>query len=417
MIHQRVYLLSIFLAFIFTNLVFSQRDNCDCKADLAFLDAKIKKTTTSYKNNKNAYNASLARISILAEKTTSIYDCYVLLNTLMLSLNDNHSRIYGTDNGATKEVKSDSIKYAAFKNAPIYNLYPILKIDLDSLESVLNSKAVADVEGVYSLKDYITIGFFKDEASAQFKTVVLDSKTDLWKRGELVSTAIPFGNKYLSMMSGSYTTKKLEAYTERVDNGMFHFMGLTKNQNIIRYPTAISKDSIFFREELTPEITYIRLGSFNSWYPTLREAENFYKQLNGTLTKPNLIVDLRNNGGGGDRNSDIVYKLLKTYSKKNKIYVLINHRTGSNAEQFAYKLSKLNNCEIYGQYTNGVVGYEIKNGFYDLPSGHFIAVLTSKTCTAYVDLESKGVQPDFELSLDSDWIEQTIKLIQEKSKD
>lgn len=133
------------------------------------------------------------------------------------------------------------------------------------------------------------------------------------------------------------------------------------------------------------------------------------------MTKPNLIVDLRNNGGGGDRNSDIVYKLLKDYSKKNKIHVLINHRTGSNAEQFAYKLSEMKNCKIYGQYTNGVLAYEIKNGFYDLPSGHFIAVLTSKTHSKYLELESKGVQPDIKLSLESDWIKQTIKIIEEKN--
>lgn len=197
----------LLLTSILTQNAFSQSDKCDCEADLAFLDSKIKKTTTSYKNNKKSYDAELARISILAEKTSTIYDCYVLLNTLMLSLNDNHSRIYGTNKGAVKEIQSDSLKYAAFKNSQIYNAYPMLNMDLDSLETVLNSKAIADVEGVYSIKDYLTIGFFRDNPTNQFKTVILKSTTDLWKRGELVSTAIPFGNKYFSMMSGSYYTK------------------------------------------------------------------------------------------------------------------------------------------------------------------------------------------------------------------
>lgn len=159
----------------------------------------------------------------------------------------------------------------------------------------------------------------------------------------------------------------------------------------------------------------MRIGSFSGWNPTLGEAEKFYKKLKGTLNKPHIILDLRNNGGGGDRNSDILYKLLKTFAKKNRISVLINHRTVSNAEQFAFKLSELNNCEIYGQQTNGSASYEIVNGNYNLPSSHFIAVLTSKAHSKYLEIESKGVQPDVELSLNSDWIEQTTKLIKEKN--
>ena len=56
---------------------------------------------------------------------------------------------------------------------------------------------------------------------------------------------------------------------------MFHFMGLTKNQNIIKYPTKLPTESIFFREEITPEITYIRLGSFNVGIQRLRKLKIF----------------------------------------------------------------------------------------------------------------------------------------------
>ena len=192
-------------------------------------------------------------------------------------------------------------------------------------------------------------------------------------------------------------------------------MGFTKDQDKVLYASKLTTEDTYFRDEISPEITYLRIGSFNSWYPTLSDAEKFYKQLEGALSKPNLIVDLRNNGGGGDRNSDILFKILKSYAKKNKLYVLINHRTGSNAEQFAYKLSELNNCEVLGQQTNGTISYEIVNGNYELPSGHFIAVLTSKTHSKYLEVESKGVRPDIELSLESDWIEQTKKLIEEKN--
>jgi hypothetical protein len=402
------------MTYLLSQNAFSQSNNCDCKSDLTFLDAKIKKTP-AYKNNKESYITELERLSNKVESTTTIYDCFVLLNSLMLSLNDNHSRIYGINNGAVKEVKGDSLKYAAFKNSETYNAYPVLKMDLDSLETVLNSKAVADVEGIYAIQDLLTIGFYEDKTQKQFKAVVLDSDTEVWRKGELLYTSIPFGRNYYLNIGGSLSTKQLVAYTERVDNGIFHYMGFTKNQNIINYATKLPTDKTYFRDEISDKITYLRIGSFSGWNPTLGEAEKFYKQLEGTLNKPHIVLDLRNNGGGGDRNSDILYKLLKRFAEKNRISVLINHRTASNAEQFAFKLSEMNNCKIYGQQTNGTASYEIVNGNYELPSGHFIAVLTSKVHSKYLEIESKGVQPDTELSLESDWIEQIIKQTEGKN--
>lgn len=83
-------------------------------------------------------------------------------------------------------------------------------------------------------------------------------------------------------------------------------------------------------------------------------------------------------GGVGDRNSYILYKILKDYSKNNMLHVLINHRTVSNAEQFAYKLSNLKNCKLSGMRTNGTLAYEIKDESVTLPCSNFIAVLTAK---------------------------------------
>lgn len=217
----------LLLTSILTQNAFSQSDKCDCKSDLVFLDAKIKKTP-AYKNNKESYNAELSRLSNNAEKITTIYDCYVLLNTLMLSLNDNHSRIYGIDNGAIKEVRSNSLKYSKFKNSDIYKAYPILNLNLDSLNTILSSKEIADIEGVYSIKDFLTIGFYKDKTQNQFKSIVLNSETDVWRKGELLYTSIPFGINYYLNIGGGLSTKQLVAYTERIDNGIFHYLGFTK---------------------------------------------------------------------------------------------------------------------------------------------------------------------------------------------
>lgn len=393
---------------------FSQNNKCDCMKDLEYLDSKVRKNP-AYKNNTNSYKQKFEKLTIDADKAKTIHECYLILNSLLLSLNDNHSRVYGLDNGATVEIKNDPLKLSQFKESTIYNAYPFVEKDLDSLKIILKQKKLTDIEGIYSLKENLTIGVFKDDTYNKFNAVVFNTNNDVWQKGEIIYTLLPFGDNKLLNIGGSFNSKKLISYTERIDNGFFHYMGFKKDTAIINYATKLKKDDTYYSEELTSNITYIRVGSFTGRYPLLKDAENFYKTLEATLNKSNLILDLRNNSGGGDRNSNILFKILKTYAKKNNIYVLINHRSASNAEQFAYKLKEIGNCKIFGQQSNGTVSYETPDKTYELPSGHFVATISSKTHSKYLEIESKGVAPDVELDLNFEWVEQTIKLIEEKN--
>jgi len=399
---KKTILLLVFVSSLITNL-YSQDEDCSCKTDLTFLDSKIRKTP-AYKINKKTYETSYSKIVKEVTSINSIFDCHSLLNELLISLNDNHSRIYSIDPGITDEVNSNSEKLSEFKKSELYNAYPKPNIDLDSLQSVLNTKTKKNIEGIYTRENYMTIGVYKNKGS--YKAIILDSESDFWQIGEIMYTLIPFGDDYLLNIGGGITSKRLIAYTERIENGFFYFMGFQKDIAQKNYATKTPSEDIYKREELSNGITYLKIGSFNSWNPTLTNAEKFYKSLEGSLNKRNLIIDLRNNGGGGDRNSNILYKLVRDYAKKNKVYVLINHRTVSNAEQFASKLSMLENCQLFGKRTNGTLAYEIKDSNYTLPCNNFIAVLTSKKHSKYLEFESKGIKPKFELDVETNWIEQ-----------
>src|SRR5690554_5245963 len=112
--------------------VYSQSADCSCKDELTFLDGQIRKKAP-FKANKKAYEAAYTIALKNTASAKSVFECQVLLNTLLISLNDNHSKVYSIDLGATKEVKANPDAYAAFKNGNIYNTYPKPSIDLDSL--------------------------------------------------------------------------------------------------------------------------------------------------------------------------------------------------------------------------------------------------------------------------------------------
>ncbi len=396
---------SITFLFLTCTIAFvqAQINDCSCKKELEFLDKKIKKTP-SYKLNKTAYNTHLLKTEEEIKNLNPGYECFVELNKLMLSLSDNHSRIYGLNEGANKEIKNDSIKFEKFKNSKLFKSYPRPNINLDSLITVLEKSSLEDIEGIYSIDNYMKLGVYKVPNDNTYKAIILESENKLWERGEVLHTLIPYGNNYLLAVGGTFASKRMIAQTERVENGVFLTTSFQKDPSLPNFSVSLYPKSNYLRKEISEDITYVKIGSFSSWYPKLSEAEEFYKSLEGTLVKKNLIVDLRGNGGGGNRNSDILLNILKDYLKNNNVYLLINNRTVSNAEQFAYKLSAFDNCKTFGNRTNGTAAYEIVNDSYNLPCGEFMVVLTSKKHWKFLKLESVGLEPDVKFTLETDWV-------------
>ena len=300
-----VFLLSV-------NLALAQENDCNCKTDLIYMNSKIKKTP-SYKTNKKAYSALYENALIEAENINTSYDCFVLLNKVVLSLNDNHCNVYGTDEAAVAEVLNDPSKLQEFKSSAEFALFPRPNLDLDSLKVELQKMPKTDIQGVYYRKGLMTIGVYKNETANDFKAVVLASQSKVWEVGEVIYTLVPYGNNYMLAISGGITSKRLIAYPERIEDGLFRTMGFQKDLSIPNYSVSLYADSTYLRKEISSDITYIKVGSFKSFYPTLSDAEKFYKSLNGTLTKKNLIIDLRDNGGGGNRNSDGLLEIIEDF--------------------------------------------------------------------------------------------------------
>ncbi|KPM32034.1 Peptidase family S41 [Croceitalea dokdonensis DOKDO 023] len=364
--------------------------DCRCKTDFDQLNLLLRKTP-AYKDHKKAYEENHLKLQSIVGKVSLDYDCLVLLNRLALGLNDNHSNIFGlADKNAVKIQKT--------------------KMNLDSLEQALAAKPFTAIEGVYSLPKYVTLGLYKEQET--YIGVILASQLPNWDAGDIMYTLLPYGKDLHLAIFGQGKSKRIVAVSERIKHGMFLKLGLRKNKEAQAFHLAPEPDSLFIKKELDNAISYIKTGSFSSFYPKLADAEAFYASLQDKLTKKHLIVDLRDNTGGGERNSNILLELLTTYAQNNKLYVLINHNTASNAEQFTLKLKQLPNTTILGDRTQGTLAYELKKNISNpLGCGKFVAIVTSKRHKEYLPFESKGIEPDMLLEYDRDWITQTMEFI------
>ncbi|UHG94200.1 S41 family peptidase [Spirosoma oryzicola] len=118
------------------------------------------------------------------------------------------------------------------------------------------------------------------------------------------------------------------------------------------------------------------------------------------MTAPYLIVDLRDNQGGAEREARKYLTLLKKYEKKGHLYLLLNQDTISQAELFALQLKAGNNVTTIGQPTKGMLNYGSNYGTLQTLTGGTTCVQPTdmKNGAKLLAYEDYGISPDILLS-------------------
>lgn len=381
--------------------------------DLDFVYTQLKQSS-SYKTQKDKREAIDIKYRELkntyAGRQLHTLEGYFRLYELTDVLNDLHNDIYGN----TEPFSYTDLQKPEFlekiRNSSEYNFYPRSTADLDSLEAELAKRDLNDYEGIYYYETYIKTGICRNTGGI-YEGIVLDSRIPAWQRGETILYLAERENKRFRLFMGHPLHKRLFSLLDYFDAGEFKALPWKKKKDDQDFYRAAFPEKKFHFDTLNSSALYIKLGSFSSSGKNLQEATAFCNGIKDKLHAPNLLVDLRNNPGGGDRTSLQFYKLLKAY--KGRIFVLINFGTVSNAEQFTLKLKKWKNVRLLGDNTRGMITYG-RNYPEDRlsPSGRFRIYFSDmkEHWKQYLPYEGKGISPDVYLRTDRDWIEQALEL-------
>ncbi|MAY22768.1 MAG: hypothetical protein CMC74_08310 [Flavobacteriaceae bacterium] len=340
--------------------------------------------------------------SLVTEITCSEtqWDCFLKLTQLKDVIRDEHSRVFseGITDSTVTVTKTD-----------FYKELPKVSLQLDSLETKLQQKPFNDIEGIYFAEGW-KYGVYKDRES--YKGVVLESKNEHWTPGMMAfDVKKAFGNKYRIAWIDRNFTKFRSLNAETIVGGRFLIYGITKDLQAPFYYKP-KEPKPFFYEELSEDIGYMRVATFSWNNGNVAKANAFFDTTFPSLTVSHLILDVRNNGGGTDKIGKPLRKALKKYAKKNKVYILVNALSASNAEQTAWEIGKLKNVQLLGDQTAGVINYGLNYGEkITLPSGRFSFYLTDLTYRKFEAFESVGIPVDIPLHTQKDWVEQVLELI------
>lgn len=383
----------IFLLLLTVNLIYSQEKNCDCINELHNMsklieNAKSYKTQIKKANKDSDFKEWKEEIKgEIANDSLSNYFCVGYLQKYISFINDRHNQVY---------FVPDKIS----SNVPTYS---------KAIDTTLKSKD--KVSGIYYAgSDKILV---QKENDSTWFGITIKSDSQEWTEGKIRMKIKKTAKEKFEIFE--YSQNGLLLYQKNIEilDGRIHSTFWNKEN---KYFFNKNHQDNFTYQSINPDFDYIGIKTLSRTNTLIEEANDFYGNTLNKLTKENLIIDLRNNGGGSINQAKPLIKSLKRNKDIQKIYVLINFKTASSAELSALALKEDKRIILVGENSKGMVEYGYGNKSFSTKTdcAEFKVVLSTKHEDSKLGkYEYVGIRPDIELNNKSDWVEQTIKLSKE----
>lgn len=297
--------LIIILLLSFPALAFSQA--CDCEASLKWVKQTFEKNDAGFsyvikKKGITAYKKHNQEYFQKSKNISSNTECYELLRNWIRFFRKGHFGIRPLEQNKSN-LKPDK----AMKN------WETVKVNEEKLRKYLENKNNVDYEGIWKLGPY-TIGIQK--INHQYKGYIIEANGSQWKRGQVKLTIDT--NQSCTFYMGDYSAEKFPQ-AELLGNKYLNlgyitlervFPKIEANPIIERYYKAISAEKPYL-EQINDNTLLLRIPSFNSAQKKWIDAVISMNREKIHKTK-NLIIDLRDNGGGSDRSFEKLLPVLYT---------------------------------------------------------------------------------------------------------
>lgn len=301
-----------FILFITTFNVFSQK--CDCTANFKWVQKTIEendagfafainnKGKETYNNHTAIYKKKVATIKTLDACRQAISEWLTFLRSGHLGI-----RSIQTSTNSSKKKQSNAEIKASFKD------WEKRTIDLEAFKKYLSEKKVHDFEGIWVSSPY-TIGIKKE--GDVYVGFIIEADGVYWSKGQVKLKIDAQGAaKFYLRDHSKVDFKKATLFDSNfIEMGYINlersYPILKKNKKMSNYIKAISANAPYF-ERINNTTVLLRIPSFRG--SEKKKIDAVIKDNKATiLSTENLIIDIRNNGGGSDSSFDELLPILYT---------------------------------------------------------------------------------------------------------
>jgi len=303
---QKLIIIPLFL------LLVACSEHCKCEDDFHFITKYIESNLPGFYDNVDDVNNEQYRAFKTSLKNQAVascgdrFDCFKILTTYVEFFKDNHTRIIDENRIDLDEADEESLN--KFFQTDLFLEWE--RIDLN--DKLITVNPITQLENIYQTKDSVyTVSVVKSEKGLRsYAGVILESKTPLWENGQVKFELIKTSDNLYDMFlyNRDYTLryiKRVELKSGILGNVWFN----AELQNRNTYSTDVFSEMKFI--EINDTINYIRIPSFSGQRGSA--LDSLYKKHDTNIqSKPYLIIDVRNNGGGSDENARPLLKYIYT---------------------------------------------------------------------------------------------------------
>lgn len=319
--------------------------NCNCEDELNFVIDYYEENLPSFKDNVNNHNLSdynKFKNNLLKQSKKYCKNQDLCFKTLLVYVEffkDNHSSIYVGNSVNVNENNPEEVK--RFIESDIFKKSEVIKHFKTNSNKSLNS-----IENLYQTDNGVyTISIIKNKNKFRdYVGVIVDSKTPLWKKGqvkiELKKVGVNTYDMFMYMRNHSIKYYK----NVKLKDGILNDSWFNTNLKERKAYNLISERNLIFKE-LDKQTNYMYIPTFNgNWFAKINE---FYQKNDSLIqSKPYLIIDVRNNGGGSDA---CVEPLLK--------YIYTKPFYGDNVDVYSTKENIRKSIEWYEENKNDTINF------------------------------------------------------------
>jgi len=299
----------ILLFFFFPLALFSQE--CDCESNFNWVKKTFEENDAGFsyviqRKGKQAYESHNELFYQKIKNITNHAECEEALKGWLAFFRSGHIGIRRLNNSAGKKLSNKEI-------IELYKDSENIDVDLKDFTKYLESKKDVDYEGIWLSGSY-KIGIKKVDNN--YLGFIIEGDGSYWTKGQ-IKLIINADNSSVYYMRDH--SKKTFANTELLDNNGIQAGRITlkrvapsfdNNPNLDQYFKSTSAKKPYF-ESLNNKTTYLRIPTFSGTEKKHIDSVILAnKEL--ILKTPNLIIDIRYNGGGSDRSFKELLPILYT---------------------------------------------------------------------------------------------------------